>query len=320
MKAIRVHAFGGPEVLKLEEIPAPKPTKGQVLINVRAIGVNPVDTYIRAGKYGPKDFPFTLGSDVAGTIEVLGEGSKRFKVGDRVYASRVSSGAYAEKAVADESNVWILPEHVTFAQGTALGVPYGTAYRALHQRGRAIAGETVLIHGASGSVGTAAVQFAKSYGCTVIGTAGSDKGRTLVLAQGAHHALDHHDANHLQKAMEITGGKGIDLILEMLANVNLGKDLTVLAKNGRVVVIGSRGTVEIDPRDTMSREADIRGMTLNAATNADLNSIHAAIRAGLENRTLNPIVDKEMPLSGAAKAHIEVLEGESHGKIALVPA
>src|SRR5439155_11248349 len=197
--------------------------------------------------------------------------------------------------------------------------PYGTAHRALHHRGNARPGETVLIHGATGGVGIAAVQLASAHGCTVIGTGGSDAGRILVIEQGGHHVLDHRDASYLEKLMDLTRGCGVDLILEMLANVNLAHDLTMLAKNGRVVVIGNRGSIEINPREAMSRDADIRGMTLMNATVADLNSIHAAIHAGLENRTLRPIIDKEMPLSQAAEAHREVLEGNSHGKIVLIP-
>jgi NADPH2:quinone reductase len=319
MKAIRVHNFGDPDVMKLEQVPDPVPGTGQVLIGVRAIGVNPVDTYIRAGKYGPREFPFTPGFDLAGVVEKVGDGVTCFKTGDRVYASRTVSGAYAEKAVVDQQNVYSLPEKITFAQGAALGVPYGTAYRALHHRGRAQPVETVLVHGATGSVGLAAVQMARAHGCVVIGTGGSDAGRELVRREGAHHVLDHHAPDYLQKLMDLTGGRGVDLILEMLANVNLGKDLTVLAKFGRVVVIGSRGRVEIDPRDTMGRDAEIRGMTLMNATPAELTSIHAAIRAGLEDGTLRPILDHEMPLADAPAAHVEVLEGNSHGKIVLVP-
>lgn len=319
MKAIRIHAFGGPEVLKLEEIPDPKPAAGQVLIKVRAIGVNPVDTYIRNGIYGPMTFPYTPGSDVAGEVEAVGDGVTAFKQGDRVYTGRTASGGYAEKTVADLLNVYPLPDNITFEQGAAIGVPYGTAFRAVHQRGMSLPGETVLIHGASGAVGTAATQMASEMGCVVIGTAGSERGRKLVKAQGADHVLDHHDPEHLKKAMEITGGKGVDVIIEFLANVNLGNDLQVLAKKGRVVVVGSRGTVQINPRDTMSREADIRGLTLNAATPDELKQIHAGIGAGLKIGTLRPIIDKELPLAQAIQSHVEVMEGESHGKIVLIP-
>ena len=319
MKAIRVHAFGGPEVLKVEEVPDPKPGPGQVLIANRAIGVNPVDTYIRSGKYGAKEFPYTPGTDSAGVVEAIGAGVTKFKPGDRVYVYRAVTGTYAQKCVIDEENVHALPAKVTFQEGAALGVPYGTAFRALHLRGQALPGETILVHGATGAVGLAVVQMAREVGCIVIGTGGSDRGRALVLAQGAHHVLDHHDASAGQKVMDITGGRGVDVILEMLANVNLGNDLKMLAKKGRVVVIGSRGTNEIDPRDTMARDADIRGMSLSNASPEEFKVIHAAIGAGLEIGTLKPIIDSELPLADASKAHVEVLEGDSHGKIVLIP-
>jgi NADPH2:quinone reductase len=320
MKAIRVHAFGGPEVLKLEEVPDLKPGANQVLVDVKAIGVNPVDTYIRAGKYGPREFPFTPGADAAGVVESVGQGVTQYKPGDRVYLSRAASGAYAQKAIAGIHDVYPLPDKITFQQGAAIGVPYGTAFRAFHHRGRAQPGETVLVHGATGGVGLAAVQIARAFGCRVIGTGGSDAGRQLALREGAHHALDHHDPNYLEQIKQLSADRGgVDLILEMLANVNLAKDLPLLAKTGRVVVIGSRGTIEIDPRDTMGRDADIRGMTLMNATPQELVAMHMAIRAGLENGTLRPIIDHEMPLADAAKAHDEVLEGNSHGKIVLTP-
>src|SRR4051812_10653093 len=135
MKAIRVHNFGEPDVLKLEDVNLPAPAAGQVLLDVRSIGVNPVDTYIRAGKYGPRQFPFTPGSDAAGIVESVGQGVTTFKNGDRVYVSRTISGAYAEKALVDQINVYPLPDNIGFDEGAAIGVPYGTAYRAFHQRG-----------------------------------------------------------------------------------------------------------------------------------------------------------------------------------------
>src|ERR1700712_2076320 len=155
MKSIRVHAFGGPEVLKLEEIPDPTPGPGQVLIKVHAVGINPVDTYIRAGKYGPKEFPFTPGADAAGVIESIGAGVKRYKPGDRVYTAGSITGTYAEMALCSEALVFPLPERITFQQGAAVHVPYATAYRALHIRGKAMPAEVVLVHGATGGVGVA---------------------------------------------------------------------------------------------------------------------------------------------------------------------
>jgi NADPH2:quinone reductase len=319
MKAIRVHATGGPEVLELEDVPEPAPAAGEVLVKVYAAGVNPVETYIRSGKYGWKDFPYTPGTDSAGVVEAVGAGVTTFKPGDRVYTAGSASGTYAQKTAAPAARVFPLPANVTFAQGAALGVPYATAHRALFHRGEARPGETVLIHGASGGVGTAATQIARAFGLTVVGTGGTDEGRRLVREQGAHHVLDHGAPDYLDGLMKLTGGKGVELILEMLANVNLDKDLTVLAKNGRVVVVGSRGRIEIDPRQTMMRDADVRGMTIMNATDEDLRGIHAHLIAGLENGTLRPVIGREMPLADAAGAHAKVLQAGAYGKIVLVP-
>lgn len=320
MKAIQVHRFGGPEVLELHEIPTPKPGTGQILVRVRAAGVNPYDTYMRNGTYAVKpQLPYTPGSDAAGTVEAAGDGVKKVRAGDRVYTAKTLSGAYAEYVLADESQVYRLPEKISFAQGAGLWVPYGTAYTALHHHAKALAGETILIHGASGGVGLAAVQFARAEGLTVIGTAGTQRGLELVKKEGAHHAFDHSRAGYSEEILKVTGGKGIDLILEMLANVNLATDLKLLAFRGRVIVIGNRGEITINPRELMARRASVRGFTLWAATEAESAEIHAAIAAGLENGTLRPIVGKELPLKDAPVAHQDVLAPGAFGKIVLVP-
>jgi NADPH2:quinone reductase len=319
MKAIRVHQFGGPEVLRPEDAPDPKPGPGQVVVGVRAAGVNPVDTYIRSGTYGPRDFPFTPGSDGAGVVESVGPGVKRLKPGDRVYLAGSVTGTYAEKALSSESQAQPLPENVSFAQGAAVYVPYATAYRALINRARAEPAETVLVHGASGGVGVAATQIAASRGMAVIGTAGTERGRRLVLEQGASHVLDHTAPDYLDRLVDLTGGQGVDVILEMLANVNLARDLTVLAKNGRVVVVGNRGTIEINPREAMKRDASILGMTLMNASERELAGIHAALVAGMRDGTLRPVVGKEFPLADAPAAHAAVMAPGSYGKIVLTP-
>jgi len=320
MKAIRVTDFGGPDLLKLQDVPDPKPDSGQVLIRVKAVGVNPVDTYIRSGAYARKpNLPYTPGTDAAGIVEAVGSGVKHFKTGDRVYTNGTITGAYADLALCEQSRMHPLPAKISFAQGAALGVPYGTAYRALFQMGRAKAGEILLVHGASGGVGIACVQFARPLGMTIIGTAGSEKGRALVVAQGAHHVVDHRMVDYEKQIMSITEGSGVNLITEMLANVNLAKDLGMLAQGGRVVVIGNRGTIEINPRDAMAREAAILGLILWAATDAELTEIHAGIVAGLENGTLRPVIGHELPLADAPRSHQLVMEPGSYGKIVLVP-
>jgi NADPH:quinone reductase len=320
MKAIRVHQFGGPEVLKLEEIPTPKPDAGQVLVRVRAAGVNPYDTYMCAGTYAIKPhLPYTPGSDAAGTVESVGTGVTKVKTGDRVYTAQTLTGAYAEYLLALEDQVHRLPRNISFEQGAGVWVPYGTAYHALHHFAKARAGETVLVHGASGGVGTASLQIARAMGLAVFGTAGTDKGLELVKREGAHQAFDHTKAGYQDEIMKASGGRGVDVILEMLANVNLGGDLKMLALHGRVVVIGSRGDVTITPRDLMTRRSCILAFTLWATQPAEVAEIHAGLIAGLENGTLRPVVGKQLPLAEAARAHKEILEPGAAGKIILVP-
>lgn len=320
MKAILVKGFGPPEVLQIADVPAPVPGPDQVLLRVRAAGVNPVDTYIRSGKYARlPQLPYTPGTDGAGVVEKTGENASGLAIGNRVWFSGTSTGAYAEYAVCSASQVHPLPDRISFSQGAAIGTPYMTAYRALFQRGRAVAGETVLIHGATGGVGTAAVQLAGSHGLVVMGTGGSESGREEILANGAHYAFDHHSADYSKEVMTATGGKGVDVILEMLANVNLATDLTLLAKFGRVIVIGSRGKIELDPRDAMGPDADIRGMLLFNASDEDLSSVHDALEAGLKDGTLNPKVGAEFKLADAPAAHEAVMEAGAHGKIVLIP-
>jgi len=320
MKVILVRQFGGPEVLRLEEVPTPKPAAGQVLVRIHAAGVNPYDTYMRAGTYAVKPpLPYTPGSDGAGVIEAVGDGVKKAKVGDRVYTAKTVTGAYAEYALALEEQVHPLPPHISFSQGAGVWVPYGTAYHALFHSAKARASETVLVHGASGGVGSAAVQMARTMGLTVFGTAGTSKGLELVKREGAHQVFEHRKTGYAEEIMKATGGRGVDIILEMLANVNLATDLKLLATNGRVIIIGNRGEITINPRDLMARRASARGFTLWAITPEEEADVHAGLIAGLENGTLRPVVGKELPLAEAARAHTEILEPGASGKTVLLP-
>ncbi len=320
MKAILVREIGAPEVMKVEEVPQPKPGAGQVLVRVRAAGVNPVETYIRSGAYPIKaPLPYTPGSDAAGTVEAVGEGVTRAKPGDRVYVAHSLSGTYAEFVLTLESQVHPLPERASFAQGAGVWVPCGTAYHALRHFARARGGETLLVHGASGGVGIAAVQFGRALGMTVFGTAGTDKGADLAKREGAHQVFNHRAAGYQEAILKATGGRGVNVILEMLANVNLGADLKLLAPRGRVVVIGSRGDVTISPRDLMMRDAAVFGLALWNISEADAAETHGAIIAGLENGSLRPVVGKELALAEAPRAHKEIMESGAFGKIVLIP-
>ncbi len=325
MKAVRIHEFGEPEVLRIEEVPDIVPGTRQVAVQMRAIGVNPVETYIRSGIYPKPPTPFTPGSDGAGVIQAVGPDVTKLSVGDRVYLAGSLSGTYAELALCSEAQVHLLGDKASFAQGAAVFVPYATAYQALFHCGKGRAGETLFVHGASGGVGIASVQLAVAAGMTVIGTASTEQGRQLVADQGAKHVLDHGAPGYLEEVGNLTRGNGVDVVLEMLANINLAKDIDMLAMRGRVVVIGNRGeknqgTIAINPRAAMMRDASVIGMTLRNANPMELTRIHAALGAGLGNGTLQPVIGRELPLAQAAEAHREVSgEGKAYGKVVLIP-
>lgn len=313
-----MHGFGGPEVLTAETVADPVPGAGEVLVRLRAAGVNPVETYVRSGAYARRPaLPYIPGGDGAGDVEAVGAGVTRWREGDRVYVATEGS-TYAERVAAPQTEVWPLPPDVSYEQGAAMGIPYATAYRAIHDRGAGRPGEWLLVHGGSGAVGTAAIQIALAHGMRVVATAGTAPGRELAAAQGARHVLDHGDPAHLEQAVALTGGRGLDLVVEMRADLNLGRVLGGLARGGRVVVVGSRGQVQIDPRDTMGRDAAVLGMMLANAGADGLARIHAALGAGLANGTLRPAIGRRFPLASAAQAHEAVLAPGALGKIVLL--
>uniref|UniRef100_A0A6I8NTX9 Quinone oxidoreductase n=1 Tax=Ornithorhynchus anatinus TaxID=9258 RepID=A0A6I8NTX9_ORNAN len=287
MRAIRVFEFGGPEVLKLQsDVAVPIPKENQVLIRVHACGVNPVETYIRSGTYSRKPtLPYTPGTDVAGVIEAVGEGVTAFQKGDRVFTSSTISGGYAEYAVASDDTVFSLPDQLDFKQGAAIGIPYFTAYRALFHRAHAKPGESVLVHGASGGVGLAACQIARAYGLKVLGTAGTEEGRSIVSGNGAHEVFNHRETNYIDK----------------------------------IKVVGSRGPVEINPRDTMVKESSIIGTALFSSTKEDIRGSAAALQAGMETGWLKPVVGPQYPLEKAAQAHESIIHSNgASGKMILL--
>jgi NADPH2:quinone reductase len=320
MKAILVREYGPPEVMKLEDLPTPSPTGEQVLVRVKAAGVNPVDTYLRSGNHAhaPK-LPYTPGKDAAGIVETVGEQVTKFKHGDRVYTADSLTGTYAEYALCEQSQLGRLPDDISFEQGAGIWTPYATSYRALFQKAAAKNGETVLIHGASGGVGIAAIQWAKNAGLSVIGTASSDDGKQLVRDQGSDHVFDHADDDHLAAIRNATGGKGVDVIIEMLANVNLQRDFDALAMFGRIVVVGNRGSLDFNPRAIMGKDATVYGMSLFNSPQTDRDDIHKAIFDGLSAGFLQPVVRIAMPMFEAASAHHDVIENKAFGKIVLTP-
>lgn len=318
MKAIVVHEYGEPEVMKVEDVPKPEPKGAQVLVKVQAAGVNPVDTYLRTGihAHAPK-LPYTPGKDAAGVVEAVGDGVARFKTGDRVYTADSLTGTYAEYSLCNENQLGRLPDNVGFDDGAGVWTPYATSYRALFQKARVKRDEKVLVHGASGGVGTAAVQWAKHAGAIVVGTASSGDGKQLVRENGADAVFDHTDEDHFEEVRKFANGEGIDVIVEMLANANLERDFECLAMFGRIVVVGNRGSIQFTPRLAMTKDATIYGMSLFNSSPSDRNEIHAAVFEGLSNGSLKPHISRAFSLEQAPTAHHEIIESKALGKIVL---
>lgn len=322
MKAVQVSEFGGSEQLRLVDIPSLVPGPDEIVVSVKAAGVNPVDAYIRSGTYSVRpDLPYVPGIDGAGTVSRIGPNVKNLTVGERVYVSRPKTGTYAEECLCGPEHIHELPQNISFESGAALGIPYLTAYKALFQLAKVRAGESVLIHGASGGVGIAAVQFARAHGLQVLGTASTDKGRDLVLRNGAHHVLNHASEEMVHQVKMLTGGAGPNVILEMLANKNLATDLSIVSKRGRIVVVGNRGATEVNMREAMSKDITIFAMVLFNATAGEFNEGHAAVRAGLETGTLRPSIGAVFQLGDARVAHDAVTNhvGGTVGKFVLLP-
>jgi NADPH2:quinone reductase len=288
-------------------------------VRIHAVGVNPVDTYLRSGihAHAPK-LPYTPGKDGAGTVDAVGYQVTNFKPGDRVYTAGAITGTYAEYSLCDEIHLGSLPDNVSFEEGAGIWTPYATAYRALFQKASVTKGDKVMIHGASGGVGLAAVQWCKGGGIEVIGTASSEEGKRLVLENGADAAFDHSDPDHFEQVREHTSG-GVDVIIEMLANENLERDFECLAMFGRIVVVGNRGSIEFTPRLAMTKDATIYGMSLFNAPQEKLDEIHAAVFEGLSKGYLRPPVSQVLDLSEAAAAHHQIIEQKAAGKIVLCP-
>jgi NADPH2:quinone reductase len=320
MQAIRVHQTGDPNVLQLEELPDPQPALGQVVVKIHAAGVNPVETYRRAGTppYNTGDFPYTPGTDGAGVIAAVGPDVENWKVGDRVYLwSPKGSGTYAEMTLCNANEVYRLPENVSFERGAALGVPYATAHRALFGKAGGKAGEFVFIHGATGGVGVAAVQLALAAGLKVGGSAGSAEGEAFLESLGVRYTTNHNSPDYLSDVLGMTCGAGCDIILEMVANRNLNHDPQVLAPFGRIVIIGNRGPSEVNPRDWMGRDATIFAMTLFNVPAAELVKIHQELGQGLAKGQLKPVIGQAFSLGDAPQAHTAIMENGSRGKIVL---
>lgn len=317
MKAIEMTNFGDVDVLNYVTKEISPPSKNQVKVKLYYAGVNPVEAYIRQGGYAffIPPLPYTPGFDGAGVIEEIGEGVTNYKIGDRVFiASTLGeffTGTYAQWMITSTDSIRHLGETTSFEEGAALGIPATASYRALFQRGQLKKGERVLIHGASGGVGILALQMAKDAGAYVIGTAGNKENMEKVRANGADLVLNHNEEGYLNKI------DGVDLVIEMLANVNLEKDLEVLNTRGRVIIIGNRGSLDFNPRLTMAKEADIRGIAIWNATQTERAESLDAIEEYLTKGILKPEIGPVYPLEKASQAQHDIIHEVSRGKILL---
>lgn len=320
MKVVQINEFGGSDVLKLAEIEEPIPQDNEVKVKLYATGINPSDHYTISGKYAYNvpDLPFIPGKDGAGVVEEVGKLVKNVEVGDRVYLCALSggrnTGMYAEKVVIAAEDVHPLPNHVSFAEGASLGIPAFTAYRALHQKARIRAGEIVMIHGASGAVGSLAVQIAKAMGCIVIGTSSTKEGREGILSLGADYAIPHVTEENKKDLLKLTDDKGPDVIIEFLANANLETDSQVIAEEGRIIVVGSRGTIEFTPRNLMSNDATVTGMALTSPKKEHMVEISHGVTALVETGFLKPVIGDRFTLDEAKEAHDHLMESSGNGR------
>lgn len=322
MKAIHVHEFGNPEVMTLEEAAEPTPSAGEMLVRVRAAGVNPVDTTFRSGAHPLSKslaLPWTPGIDAAGEVLAAGEGVEGFSPGDRVFGAALS-GSYAEKALLSPSRSARLPDNLSWEEGASFPVVLYTAYNALIYKARVRAGETVLIHAGAGGVGCMAIQIAKAAGARVITTVSSEEKAAFCRGLGADVIVNYREEDFADRCLAETGGRGVDAVVEMVATENFDGDCRAVKKYGCVVVLGAGtgknpvGSVNYPP--FYSRDIDIRGMSLfnsdpvfpDMARQVDLLLAEGKVRA---------LVGETMPLAEAARAHETLMTGEVFGKIVL---
>ena len=326
MKAIEISAYGAPEVLRLSERPKPKPAAGEVLIRVLASGVNRPDVLQRKGLYpvpqGASDLP---GLEVAGPIESGDEAELRaagFAVGDRVCAL-VAGGGYAQWCVAPIGQC--LPSPANWSDVEAAGLPetFFTVWSNVFDRAKLLAGETLLIQGGTSGIGVTAIQLAKAAGATVIATAGSDDKCAACVALGADHAINYRTQDFVSEVKRITGGRGANVILDMVAGPYVSRELECLADDGRLVIIAVQGGIEahIDAGAVLRRRLTITGSTLRPRSVAFKTAIAQSLREHvwpwLASGAVKPVVYRVFPAEQAAQAH-GLMESNQHiGKLVL---
>ena len=324
MRAIVIREPGGPEVLELRHVPDPTPSRGEILLRVHAAGVNRADLLQRLGKYpAPPGWPADIpGMEVAGEVEALGEGVVDRRVGDRVFAI-VGGGGYAEKVVVHAGVVARVPEGMTFSDAAAVPEAFVTAWDAMVDQGRLLAGEDVLVHAVGSGVGTAALQIANAVGARPIGTARTSRKIDAARKLGLGDGIVVEGGKFAEAALSMTHGRGVDVVVELVGGAYVGEDLACLAPKGRIVVVGVMAGAEV-PLDLpllMQKRAEIRGTMLR---NRPLEEKILAARALerhlvplFERGALRPVVDCVLLLEKAGEAHRLMGSNATFGKVVL---
>jgi NADPH2:quinone reductase len=326
MRAIEITSFGGPEVLRMGKRSAPVPGKGELLIRVSASGINRPDVLQRTGNYpvpaGASNIP---GLEVAGVIEsgdLDAIAAAGLKLGDRVCAL-VAGGGYAELCVAPVGQCLPIPQGFSDIQAASLPETFFTVFSNVFQRGALLSGETLLIQGGSSGIGVTAIQMAKALGAKVIVTAGSDSKCEACLALGADHAINYKNADFVQQVKSLTDGKGVDVILDMVAGSYVAREIECLAEDGRLVIIAVQGGVkaEFNAGMVLRKRLHITGSTLRPRSLEFKTAIAAELREKiwplLASGAIKPVIHSEFPAADAAKAHVLMESNQHIGKIVL---
>lgn len=324
MRAVVITEPGGPEVLRWEEVPDPEPGDGDVLIDVAAAGVNRADLLQRLGFYPPPPgAPPYPGMECSGRIEAVGANVTGWQPGDEVCAL-MAGGGYAEKAAVPAGQVLPVPHGINVVDAAALPETTCTVYSNVVQVGGLRAGETVLVHGGASGIGTIAIQLGKALGARVICTAGTPEKLDRCRALGADVAISYRDEDFAEVVRDVTGGRGADVILDIMGASYLPRNLASLAANGRLVIIGRQGgdRAEIDLGVLQGKRASIHATTLRARPAAEKSAIVAAVGDHVwplvSAGTVLPVIQKIVPMSQAAEAHRLLEEGAHTGKVLLV--
>jgi NADPH2:quinone reductase len=323
MRAIGISEPGAPEVLREISTAVPEPHESEILIKVLAAGINRPDVLQRLGRYPiPADADPLPGLEVAGVVAAIGANASRWKSGDKVMAL-CHGGGYAEYCRVNENHCLAVPAQLTMVEAAAIPETFFTVWYNVFMRAGLEAGETILVHGGSSGIGTTAIQLAKANGAAVIVTAGTDDKCGFCTDLGADHAINYKTVDWEQLVGELTDGKGVDVVLDMVAGPYMQRNMNVLGRDGRYVIIaflqGSKA--ELDMRQVLGKRLTITGSTLRPQTNAE----KAAIAAGLQNHVLpllesgavRPIIDSMFPLGEAAQAHALMESSQHMGKIVL---